>query len=949
MELPVLDYEQLKPKGKLHLDPLVQHAAAMARGADCETCPLYGCGEGPVMGDIVPSSPLTYIGEAPGHNEVAKGQVFIGASGVILDEAIAEGGWSRAKTTVTNTILCRPPGGDMQVYLKRLRSLHKIAKMIAKDEGKPSPAEPSLPSECCQNRLVKDLEESNSVVVCAVGSEALRAMARIYSVPHGSEKAPPGTPRLANMKKQHGSPIVLPNGRVLMTSLHPAFAMHGSKEMMPVIKADLARAARIAMRGGKLDWSEPEFILDPSLDVAINVMDLMRTSGARVTVDIETDSANSYTTRLRCVGLGAVIDGREVIICVPIIHVDGGQWWTESARAQIFAALLALLEEAPLNGQHLAFDTLILLRYQLMKSRGKLWSDTLILHHDSASSELPHDLGFIAARNFEAPRWKDDADAKFVDHVSDYWLHVYNCKDVLGTMRLLAPLWNQTTSSMMTEAFMVDTQLAPVARDMGALGLNINEGIRRDLYMKLDAVRVARLADVRRIVGIPDFNPQSTKQVAHFLYVTNKLTPPFDADGKDWKMPDGVSVAWDDDEDEDELSKEAEDALLAATTNEEALLRLLDLGVSKQVADFIDAQLQFRGMAKILGTYIGYKANKDTGIIEDRMRMRGRILDEVWPTVSPDPLAILHVNWGIHVIPTGRWNSKINVQNYPERIVYDAGLYHSSGGKKGIVNTRTMVEAPPGHVLVGADYEQIELLLYAVQAGDQLILDAKARRLDLHAMNYANMMGGTNQAAVEKWYQYVVALEAIDPKLRKHVRNIAKRFVFLCLYGGQEDRLFKTMSADRNPDGTRSFPGLDPQTVSFWFKNWHRTHPWTQIWQRNVVAGWRQYGFVATIIDGRKRFFIGGEDATAIPNHTIQGSTSSIFNKGLIKIAKECPYQGWSALSGPILNVHDFLGLQVPERRAKEAEELLKTYMPYELQGMRFNVESKIAKSWDKV
>jgi DNA polymerase I-like protein with 3'-5' exonuclease and polymerase domains len=118
--------------------------------------------------------------------------------------------------------------------------------------------------------------------------------------------------------------------------------------------------------------------------------------------------------------------------------------------------------------------------------------------------------------------------------------------------------------------------------------------------------------------------------------------------------------------------------------------------------------------------------------------------------------------------------------------------------------------------------------------------------------------------------------------------------------------------------------------------------------QEAVVRAWGEYGFVGTMLDGRKRFFIGGPDPTAMPNMTIQGSAASIMNRAMKRIARECPHRGWGALAGPILQVHDYVGLQVPLARQRDAENLLDEAMPYEQGGMKYAIERKSGQTWDQ-
>lgn len=78
--------------------------------SECSECPrLVDCrsrivnGVGPVDADVV------LIGEAPGANEDEGGEPFVGRSGSILDEALAENNLSRDDIRITNCVRCRPP------------------------------------------------------------------------------------------------------------------------------------------------------------------------------------------------------------------------------------------------------------------------------------------------------------------------------------------------------------------------------------------------------------------------------------------------------------------------------------------------------------------------------------------------------------------------------------------------------------------------------------------------------------------------------------------------------------------------------------------------------------------------------------------------------------------------------------------------------------------------
>ena len=85
--------------------------AAVARS--CVACPeLAATRQHVVVGDVpVSGRPLVaLVGEAPGATEDATGRPFVGRSGALLDQLLAEAGLDRAEVAVLNVVKCRPPG-----------------------------------------------------------------------------------------------------------------------------------------------------------------------------------------------------------------------------------------------------------------------------------------------------------------------------------------------------------------------------------------------------------------------------------------------------------------------------------------------------------------------------------------------------------------------------------------------------------------------------------------------------------------------------------------------------------------------------------------------------------------------------------------------------------------------------------------------------------------------
>ena len=79
----------------------------------CVACPeLAATRQHVVVGDVpVSGRPLVaFVGEAPGATEDETGRPFVGKSGALLDQLLAEAGLDRAECAVLNVVKCRPPG-----------------------------------------------------------------------------------------------------------------------------------------------------------------------------------------------------------------------------------------------------------------------------------------------------------------------------------------------------------------------------------------------------------------------------------------------------------------------------------------------------------------------------------------------------------------------------------------------------------------------------------------------------------------------------------------------------------------------------------------------------------------------------------------------------------------------------------------------------------------------
>ena len=100
-------------------DQAVREAAATSptlevlaeRARTCTACPELVATRTQVVPGCVPAgASLLLLGEAPGAQEDDSGLPFVGRSGQLLEQLLAEVGSSREEVAVLNTLKCRPPG-----------------------------------------------------------------------------------------------------------------------------------------------------------------------------------------------------------------------------------------------------------------------------------------------------------------------------------------------------------------------------------------------------------------------------------------------------------------------------------------------------------------------------------------------------------------------------------------------------------------------------------------------------------------------------------------------------------------------------------------------------------------------------------------------------------------------------------------------------------------------
>jgi DNA polymerase I-like protein with 3'-5' exonuclease and polymerase domains len=230
---------------------------------------------------------------------------------------------------------------------------------------------------------------------------------------------------------------------------------------------------------------------------------------------------------------------------------------------------------------------------------------------------------------------------------------------------------------------------------------------------------------------------------------------------------------------------------------------------------------------------------------------------------------------------------------------------------------RRCIAAPPGRVLVKADYSQIELRIAAKVSGDAALLDAYRKGEDLHARTGRAVLGAE--------------------EVTKEQRQLAKALNFGLLYG---------MGAKGFRDYARAQYALElTEAQARGYRDaYFKTYPGLRTWHRRVGTSGRRAVATRTLT-GRRRLEVGR--FTEKLNTPVQGTGADGLKLALAMLWErrtECPG------AFPVLAVHDELVLECDDGQAESVAAWLKTAMidamtPL-IDPVPVEVEVKVARTW---
>ena len=356
--------------------------------------------------------------------------------------------------------------------------------------------------------------------------------------------------------------------------------------------------------------------------------------------------------------------------------------------------------------------------------------------------------------------------------------------------------------------------------------------------------------------------------------------------------------------------------------------RPFNLGSPRQLGDILFGEMALAGGKK---TATGQWAT-DSDVLEDlaaeghelpRVLLGWRQLSKLKGTYTDNLTAAInertgrvHTSYALASTTTGRLSSNDpNLQNIPVR---------TEEGRK----IRKAFIAEPGHVLISADYSQIELRLLAHIGDIPQLKRAFSEGLDIHAMTASEMFG--------------VPVEGMPAEVRRRAKAINFGIVYGISAFGLSNQL-----------------GIPQDEAGAYIKTYFERFPGIRAYMDAMRARVREQAFVTTLF-GRKINIpdiraksVGMRQFAerAAVNAPIQGTAADIIRRAMIRMPGALKDAGLSARM--LLQVHDELVFEAPEAEAAETCRVAKMVMeraaePAVALTVPLVVDARAAPNWDE-
>lgn len=849
---------------------------------------------------------LAIVGEYPGAKEVERKIPFCGPAGELLDMILGYLHLERNAIRLGNAILCGP----------------------ITDEDKAQPWWPEVVQRCgTRMEAENDLGEAK-VVVTLGGTGAWSLLGRPVV--------------LGGRYPVRGAVHHARGGRIVIPTWNPAAILRaggsGGEGRNALSDADAETLGLDILRGWKLAHGEiQEF--KPTLLMESDPKVFARWCNQcdwRVSIDVETSSADPMSCKLLSVGLAR----RSTSVLLPPAPGEDGvpalrtadavsaiSFWWPNADDEAKQALRDLLANGLVDStfHNASYDEIVLSRL-VGPVIGPI-SDTLLLSH-ARFPDVRVDLADVAQTWLAVEPWKHkfhSKDGKYEADVEDAqekgydvatWneervmaLLEYNAMDVAATAAIEPMLVAECEREHVLEVAAIDVALARVATQMTKTGVPLDQEVKKQLKRETQARVEASKDRMWRLVeeGIahPADPAAAAKLVAEMKRKGGKFNPNSDVMLECAFDACGVKVP---------ASKYALTAKGKRSFGKLALAEISDVPL-------VAAMAEHRGTSRMVSVYF------DDGSLP----------------VGDD--GRLHMPWKIHGTPTGRWASgkededddvvSVNLQNWP----------HSM---------RKMVVALPGTSLVGIDFAQLEYRVIALLAGEDslLALFNDPARPDLHSTNAGRLFGSDWEAVDPAKFENPFEQEKAKRK-RKILRGLTKNGLYGALYLGSAEKIQKTLQArslkESDSEFAEAMRRVSKKQCQEFVTAVPRMWPKIEEWRKWAVRDAEENCQIVCPLSGRRRVWpLGMVDGTQCVNTRVQMMAGSLMNTRFLYLSTALPPE-----AKIILQVHDSVVVECPEEMAEQVKQIMVDTMTTDLtlngKTCLFTVDAEIGRTWAEV
>ena len=453
------------------------------------------------------------VGEAPGKDEIERGEPFVGPSGSEMTKMIHQAGILRSECFITNVTGYRPTNNRITDWFYPKTKAPPDSYFLLGKHVHPNVYTGIVDLETLIDKL-------RPKVIIAFGNTPLWALTGEYGIMKW---------RGSNLETRK----ILGRTYPLLPTYHPA-AILRRWDWRYIAVHDLRQAKRIRDQG--LPSIKEDFIIRPSFDTTIEYLHKLLTQADNsssskfdIAVDIET-----RFRQITCVGLAW---SEEEAICIPFLEIkanDKNYWSTLDEELEIVWLLRRLLTHKSVRviGQGFSYDQQYFARRMsfIPNYKPDNFHDTMTAHHVMWAG-LPKGLDFISSFYCQETHiyWKDEGKEwnPKIHSEEQHW--IYNARDAVRTYAV-AMEQRKTYESLNFKSTTFgtpwDIQHGSHESILRAMlrGVYIDDEKKGNLREELGEV-ITRLEEyINFLLGHP-LNPRSPKQLAILFYNDFKIKP----------------------------------------------------------------------------------------------------------------------------------------------------------------------------------------------------------------------------------------------------------------------------------------------------------------------------------------------------------------------------------------------------------------------------------------